>query len=87
LHEATQLGNGCRPDLDPDTGQQQFARGEDSRRKNLLAASRIPPELEQPSTKAAVYTAVPLEQVVAFNIAAPLPRHDRSKALLLRVTR
>ena len=70
---------------DPDTGQQEFARVKVPQ-KNLPRFVQIPPHLsgKQP---AAVYTAVPLEQVVAFNLGLLFPGMHVEGHYFFRVTR
>jgi polyphosphate kinase len=70
---------------DPDTGQQEFARVKVPQ-KNLPRFVQIPPQLNgvQPE---AVYTAVPLEQVVAFNLGLLFPGMHVEGHYFFRVTR
>ena len=70
---------------DPDTGQQEFARVKVPQ-KNLPRFVQIPPHLSgvQPE---AVYTAVPLEQVVAFNLGLLFPGMHVEGHYFFRVTR
>jgi polyphosphate kinase len=70
---------------DPDTGQQEFARVKVPQ-KNLPRFVQIPPHLsgKQPE---AVYTAVPLEQVVAFNLGLLFPGMHVEGHYFFRVTR
>jgi len=71
--------------LDPDTGQQQFARVKIPQ-KNLPRFVEIPAELSsrQPTP---VFTAVPLEQVVAFNLQLLFPGMTIEGHYFFRVTR
>jgi polyphosphate kinase len=70
---------------DPDTGQQQFARVKVPQ-KNLPRFVEIPTQLtsRQP---APVFTAVPLEQVVAFNLQLLFPGMQIEGHYFFRVTR
>ncbi|MDA0717282.1 MAG: polyphosphate kinase 1 [Cyanobacteria bacterium] len=70
---------------DPDTGQQEFARVKVPQ-KNLPRFVQIPTHLsgKQPE---AVYTAVPLEQVVAFNLGLLFPGMHVEGHYFFRVTR
>ena len=70
---------------DPDSGQQEFARVKVPQ-KNLPRFVRIPTHLSgnQPEP---VYTAVPLEQVVAFNLGLLFPGMDVEGHYFFRVTR
>ncbi|MCP9848880.1 polyphosphate kinase 1 [Cyanobium sp. Morenito 9A2] len=70
---------------DPDTGQQQFARVKVPQ-KNLPRFVTIPTELctREP---APIYTAVPLEQVVAFNLQLLFPGMTIEGHYFFRVTR
>jgi polyphosphate kinase len=70
---------------DPDTGQQEFARVKVPQ-KNLPRFVQIPPHLSghQPEP---VYTAVPLEQVVAFNLGLLFPGMHVEGHYFFRVTR
>ncbi|MDP5118263.1 MAG: polyphosphate kinase 1 [Prochlorococcaceae cyanobacterium MAG_34] len=70
---------------DPDTGQQEFARVKVPQ-KNLPRFVQIPPHLsgKQPEP---VYTAVPLEQVVAFNLGLLFPGMHVEGHYFFRVTR
>ena len=70
---------------DPDTGQQEFARVKVPQ-KNLPRFVQIPPHLsgKQPES---VYTAVPLEQVVAFNLGLLFPGMHVEGHYFFRVTR
>lgn len=70
---------------DPDTGQQEFARVKVPQ-KNLPRFVQIPPHLsgKQPEP---VFTAVPLEQVVAFNLGLLFPGMHVEGHYFFRVTR
>jgi polyphosphate kinase len=70
---------------DPDSGQQEFARVKVPQ-KNLPRFVQIPPHLsgKQPEP---VYTAVPLEQVVAFNLGLLFPGMHVEGHYFFRVTR
>ena len=70
---------------DPDSGQQQFARVKVPQ-KNLPRFVQLPVELSdhEPSP---VYTAVPLEQVVAFNLKLLFPGMTVEGHYFFRVTR
>ena len=70
---------------DPDTGQQEFARVKVPQ-KNLPRFVKIPTHLsgKQPEP---VYTAVPLEQVVAFNLGLLFPGMHVEGHYFFRVTR
>ena len=70
---------------DPDTGQQQFARVKVPT-KTLPRFVEIPTELctREPSP---VYTAVPLEQVVAFNLQLLFPGMTIEGHYFFRITR
>ncbi|MCP9881625.1 polyphosphate kinase 1 [Cyanobium sp. Alchichica 3B3-8F6] len=70
---------------DPDSGQQEFARVKVPQ-KNLPRIVQIPPNLsgKQPEP---VYTAVPLEQVVAFNLGLLFPGMHVEGHFFFRVTR
>ena len=70
---------------DTDTGQQEFARVKVPQ-KNLPRFVQIPPHLsgKQPEP---VYTAVPLEQVVAFNLGLLFPGMHVEGHYFFRVTR
>ena len=70
---------------DPDTGQQEFARVKVPQ-KNLPRFVQIPAQLsgKQPEP---VYTAVPLEQVVAFNLRLLFPGMHVEGHYFFRVTR
>ncbi|MCP9917121.1 polyphosphate kinase 1 [Cyanobium sp. ATX 6F1] len=70
---------------DPDTGQQQFARVKVPQ-KNLPRFVTIPTELctREP---APIFTAVPLEQVVAFNLQLLFPGMTIEGHYFFRVTR
>ncbi len=70
---------------DPDTGQQQFARVKVPQ-KNLPRFVEIPTELCS-RKPAPVYTAVPLEQVVAFNLQLLFPGMTIEGHYFFRVTR
>ncbi|MEC7381393.1 MAG: polyphosphate kinase 1 [Cyanobacteriota bacterium] len=71
--------------LDPETGQQQFARVKIPQ-KTIPRFVEIPPDLSgiypQP-----VHTAVPLEQVVAFNLKLLFPGMKIEEHYFFRVTR
>ncbi len=70
---------------DPDTGQQEFARVKVPQ-KNLPRFVQIPPHLSghQPEP---VFTGVPLEQVVAFNLGLLFPGMHVEGHYFFRVTR
>ena len=70
---------------DPDSGQQEFARVKVPQ-KNLPRFVQIPPNLsgKQPEP---IYTAVPLEQVVAFNLGLLFPGMHVEGHYFFRVTR
>ena len=70
---------------DPDTGQQQFARVKVPQ-KNLPRFVQLPAELSD-HEPAPVYTAVPLEQVVAFNLELLFPGMEVEGHYFFRVTR
>jgi polyphosphate kinase len=70
---------------DPDTGQQQFARVKVPQ-KILPRFVRVPPELSG-KTPEPVFTAVPLEQVVAFNLGLLFPGMTVEGHYFFRVTR
>jgi polyphosphate kinase len=70
---------------DPDSGQQQFARVKVPQ-KNLPRFVQLPVELSN-HHPAPVYTAVPLEQVVAFNLQLLFPGMDVEGHYFFRVTR
>ena len=70
---------------DPDTGQQQFARVKVPQ-KNLPRFVQLPVELSD-HEPAPVYTAVPLEQVVAFNLQLLFPGMEVEGHYFFRVTR
>ena len=70
---------------DPDTGQQQFARVKVPQ-KNLPRFVELPVELSD-HAPTPVYTAVPLEQVVAFNLQLLFPGMEIEGHYFLRVTR
>ena len=70
---------------DPDTGQQQFARVKVPQ-KNLPRFVELPAELSE-HDPAPVYTAVPLEQVVAFNLELLFPGMEIEGHYFFRVTR
>ena len=70
---------------DPDTGQQQFARVKVPQ-KNLPRFVQLPAELSE-HEPAPVYTAVPLEQVVAFNLELLFPGMEVEGHYFFRVTR
>jgi len=70
---------------DPETGQQQFARVKVPQ-KILPRFLRIPTELSSRSPEP-VFTAVPLEQVVAFNLQLLFPGMDIEGHYFFRVTR
>jgi polyphosphate kinase len=71
---------------DPDTGEQQFARVKVPQ-KNLPRFIRLPLDLATPSTPAPVFVAVPLEQVVAFNLGLLFPGMTVEGHYFFRVTR
>jgi polyphosphate kinase len=70
---------------DPDTGQQQFARVKVPQ-KNLPRFVELPVELSD-HAPTPVYTAVPLEQVVAFNLQLLFPGMEIEGHYFFRVTR
>jgi polyphosphate kinase len=70
---------------DPETGQQQFARVKVPQ-KNLPRFVQLPVELSD-HEPAPVYTAVPLEQVVAFNLQLLFPGMEVEGHYFFRVTR
>jgi len=70
---------------DPETGQQQFARVKVPQ-KNLPRFVELPGELSDHEPKP-VYTAVPLEQVVAFNLQLLFPGMEVEGHYFFRVTR
>ncbi|MEB3307311.1 MAG: polyphosphate kinase 1 [Cyanobacteriota bacterium] len=70
---------------DPESGQQQFARVKVPQ-KILPRFLRIPPELSGRSPEP-IATAVPLEQVVAFNLGMLFPGMDVEGHFFFRVTR
>jgi polyphosphate kinase len=70
---------------DPDTGQQEFARVKVPQ-KNLPRFVEIPTELSG-RHPAPVFTAVPLEQVVAFNLTLLFPGMSVEGHYFFRVTR
>jgi polyphosphate kinase len=70
---------------DPDSGQQQFARVKVPQ-KNLPRFVQLPVELSD-RDPAPVYTAVPLEQVVAFNLQLLFPGMEVEGHYFFRVTR
>ncbi|MFM7651744.1 MAG: polyphosphate kinase, partial [Vulcanococcus sp.] len=70
---------------DPDTGQQQFARVKVPQ-KNLPRFVQLPVELSD-HEPVPVYTAVPLEQVVAFNLELLFPGMEVEGHYFFRVTR
>jgi polyphosphate kinase len=70
---------------DPDTGQQQFARVKVPQ-KNLPRFVQLPVELSE-HEPVPVYTAVPLEQVVAFNLQLLFPGMEVEGHYFFRVTR
>ncbi len=70
---------------DPDTGQQQFARVKVPQ-KNLPRFVQIPTELSE-HEPTPIYTAVPLEQVVAFNLELLFPGMTIEGHYFFRVTR
>jgi polyphosphate kinase len=70
---------------DPDTGQQQFARVKVPQ-KNLPRFVELPVELSDHEPQP-VYTAVPLEQVVAFNLRLLFPGMQIEGHYFFRVTR
>lgn len=71
---------------DPDTGQQQFARVKVPQ-KNLPRFVQIPTELSGRNAKDVVYCAVPLEQVVAFNLQLLFPGMTIEGHYFFRITR
>ena len=70
---------------DPDTGQQEFARVKVPQ-KNLPRFVQIPPHLSSKQPEP-VYTAVPLAQVVAFNLGLLFPGMHVEGHYFFRVTR
>jgi polyphosphate kinase len=70
---------------DPDTGQQQFARVKVPQ-KNLPRFVELPVDLSD-HAPTPVYTAVPLEQVVAFNLNLLFPGMEVEGHYFFRVTR
>ncbi len=70
---------------DPDTGQQQFARVKVPQ-KNLPRFVQIPAELSEDEPRP-IYSAVPLEQVVAFNLQLLFPGMTIEGHYFFRVTR
>jgi polyphosphate kinase len=70
---------------DPDSGQQQFARVKVPQ-KNLPRFVELPVELSDHDPQP-VYTAVPLEQVVAFNLQLLFPGMEVEGHYFFRVTR
>ena len=70
---------------DPESGQQQFARVKVPQ-KNLPRFVQLPVELSE-HTPTPVYTAVPLEQVVAFNLQLLFPGMSVEGHYFFRVTR
>ncbi|MCP9815504.1 polyphosphate kinase 1 [Synechococcus sp. GreenBA-s] len=70
---------------DPDTGHQQFARVKVPQ-KNLPRFVQIPTELSE-HEPTPIYTAVPLEQVVAFNLELLFPGMTIEGHYFFRVTR
>ncbi|MFM8935931.1 MAG: polyphosphate kinase 1 [Vulcanococcus sp.] len=70
---------------DPDSGQQQFARVKVPQ-KNLPRFVQLPVELSS-HEPTPVYTAVPLEQVVAFNLQLLFPGMEVEGHYFFRVTR
>ena len=70
---------------DPDTGQQQFARVKVPQ-KNLPRFVELPAELSD-HEPTPVFTAVPLEQVVAFNLQLLFPGMQVEGHYFFRVTR
>ena len=71
--------------LDPETGQQQFARVKIPQ-KTMPRFVEIPPDLSGINPKP-VHTAVPLEQVVAFNRKLLFPGMKIEEHYFFRVTR
>ncbi|KZR61215.1 polyphosphate kinase 1 [Prochlorococcus sp. MIT 1306] len=71
--------------LDPETGQQQFARVKIPQ-KTMPRFVEIPPDLSGINPKP-VHTAVPLEQVVAFNLKLLFPGMKIEEHYFFRVTR
>lgn len=67
--------------VDPDSGQRLLARVKVPQ-KILPRFVAIPTDLSE-SDPEPVHTAVPLEQVVAFNLSLLFPGHDRGGSLLL----
>ena len=70
---------------DPDSGQQQFARVKVPQ-KNLPRFVELPGDLSDHDPQP-VYTAVPLEQVVAFNLQLLFPGMEVEGHYFFRVTR
>jgi polyphosphate kinase len=70
---------------DPDTGQQEFARVKVPQ-KNLPRFVQLPPHLSSKQPEP-VFTAVPLEQVVAFNLGLLFPGMHVEGHYFFRVTR
>ena len=70
---------------DPESGQQQFARVKVPQ-KNLPRFVQLPVELSE-HTPTPVYTAVPLEQVVAFNLQLLFPGMSVEGHYFFRFTR
>ena len=71
--------------LDPETGQQQFARVKIPQ-KTMPRFVEIPPDLSGINPKP-FHTAVPLEQVVAFNLKLLFPGMKIEEHYFFRVTR
>ncbi|KZR68899.1 Polyphosphate kinase [Prochlorococcus marinus str. MIT 1313] len=71
--------------LDPETGQQQFARVKIPQ-KTIPRFVEIPPDLSGINPKP-IHTAVPLEQVVAFNLKLLFPGMKIEEHYFFRVTR
>ena len=70
---------------DPETGQQQFARVKVPQ-KNLPRFVSIPPELNR-SRQKPIHTAIPQEQVIAFNLEMLFPGMCVEGHYFFRVTR
>ena len=70
---------------DPETGQQQFARVKVPQ-KNLPRFVSIPPELSR-SRQKPIHTAIPQEQVIAFNLEMLFPGMCVEGHYFFRVTR
>ena len=70
---------------DPETGEQQFARVKVPQ-KNLPRFIKVPLDLAA-SDQPLLYTAIPLEQVVAFNLALLFPGMTIEGHYFFRVTR